>query len=96
MCDQRLTSPQYKARLLTLWNDLNNCVHAWLQRQLDLTRKTSCLQQRGSGDYNIFREQDLDRLGDKVIDACELLERRGLVDYKQGMAEKSSTVSGES
>ena len=83
MDDERLQSER-----LQLWNNLNLCWLAVLQRQFQSTQEMIVAGHPPSPPQTILPQQFLEKMGHELVRLCDGLERYGLVDYQMGIWEE--------
>jgi hypothetical protein len=70
-----------------LWRDLNHCWLAIFQKQKDVTSHLMSGSGQLQGGANLLPVSTMKNTGDAVIDLCDRLEEKGLVDYEMGIWE---------
>lgn len=72
---------------LKLWRDLNNCWLSLFQKQKDITSATLASGQQ-QHIANLLTVETMESMGDTVVQLCDKLEPKGLVDYELGFWEE--------
>jgi hypothetical protein len=70
---------------IALWRDFN---HAWLAlclKQKDMAESSPPPQR---SQQQLLSEQQLKKMGDELVQLCNIIERHGLVDYEYGVWEE--------
>ena len=79
---------------LTLWREFNLCWLAVLQRQKDDAQLMFDTGQAPPPPRNILGTDMLERMGDALVEACDGIEKYGLVDYQMGVWEEEIMTRG--
>ncbi|KAF2462027.1 hypothetical protein BDY21DRAFT_274888, partial [Lineolata rhizophorae] len=74
---------------LQIWDELNACWLAMLQKQKDVSMEFVSTGQRPIPPQSLVEYQQLEEMGKEVVRIGDILDKHGLVDYQMGWAEET-------